>query len=372
MTGPRALAGVMFAAATALAAGAASAQVPYQIGNYSGSVTVDNGVLESLGPTPTVPQMLRPGTPVGEYGYDPRMGSLAAVESSRGSHGSASRIAVPGSGSPTLGIDGAPAPDWLRRPDAPRYAPLPETLSKPAPAAPRASAPAPKPAAAAPAASRVPAPAPAQRTAEPAPRTAPPSTPTVAKVVAPTPPPPPKPAAPVAAAPAPKAAAPTAAATAAPLPPRLPPRLPPAASAPPPATQEPPKREAPAQVAAASPPPAAPPPPAPSAQGAGGDLVRVPFEANQTTLASGPRPDLDALVARLRKDETLRVQLLAYADGDEDNANKARRLSLSRALAVRAYLIDKQIQSTRMDVRALGNRTKDTPKDRVDVVLVSR
>jgi outer membrane protein OmpA-like peptidoglycan-associated protein len=64
--------------------------------------------------------------------------------------------------------------------------------------------------------------------------------------------------------------------------------------------------------------------------------------------------------------------LLAYADGDEDNANKARRLSLSRALAVRAYLIDKQIQSTRMDVRALGNRTKESPKDRVDVVLVSR
>ena len=100
--------------------------------------------------------------------------------------------------------------------------------------------------------------------------------------------------------------------------------------------------------------------------------MRIAFEANQTALAGGPRPDLDALIARLRKDETLRVQLLAYADGDEDNANKARRLSLSRALAVRAYLIDKQIQSTRMDVRALGNRTKDAPKDRVDVVLVSR
>ncbi|HEY9568576.1 MAG TPA: lysophospholipase, partial [Thalassobaculum sp.] len=72
------------------------------------------------------------------------------------------------------------------------------------------------------------------------------------------------------------------------------------------------------------------------------------------------------------KDEALRVQLLAYAAGDESNANKARRISLSRALAVRAYLIDKQIQSTRMDVRALGNRTTDSPRDRVDVVLVSR
>lgn len=356
MTGPRALAGVMFAAATALAAGAASAQVPYQIGNYTGSVTVDNGVLESLGPTPTVPEMLRPGTPVGEYGYDPRIGSLAAIGSARGGHG-----ATPRASAPTLGVGGAPAPDWLRRPDAPRYAPLPETLSKPAAVAPRASAPTltpPRPAAAAPAATRPPAPAP--RAAEPAPRTAPPSAPAVAKVVAPTPPPPPRPSAPVVAAPTPRAAAPATVAPAAPLPPKLPP-----------AAQEPPKRELPTQVAAASPPPAAPPPAA-SAQGSGGDIVRIAFEANQTTLANGPRPELDALVARLRKDETLRVQLLAYADGDEDNANKARRLSLSRALAVRAYLIDKQIQSTRMDVRALGNRTKDSPKDRVDVVLVSR
>jgi len=364
MTGPRALAGVMFAAATALAAGAASAQVPYQIGNYSGSVTVDNGVLESLGPTPTVPEMLRPGTPVGEYGYDPRMGSLAAIEGSRGSHG------VPRAApTPSLGIDGSPAPDWLRRPDAQRYAPLPETLSKPVPAAkpattaPRASAPTltppavtqPKPA---PAARSTPAPAP--RAAEPAPRVTPPSPPATARVVAPAPPPPPKPSAPAATAPAPRVAAPAAVAPAAPPPPKLPPVV-----------QEPPKREPQTQVAAAPPPPPAPPPSV-SSQAAGGDLVRVPFEANQTALAGGPRPELDALVTRLRKDETLRVQLLAYADGDEENANKARRLSLSRALAVRAYLIDKQIQSTRMDVRALGNRAKDTPKDRVDVVLVSR
>src|SRR3546814_10602046 len=84
MTGPRALGGAMLAAATLLAAGMASAQVPYRIGDYDGSITVDDRVLESLGPTPTVPQMLRPGTPVGEYGYDPRLGALANVPLARG------------------------------------------------------------------------------------------------------------------------------------------------------------------------------------------------------------------------------------------------------------------------------------------------
>lgn len=63
---------------------------------------------------------------------------------------------------------------------------------------------------------------------------------------------------------------------------------------------------------------------------------------------------------------------MAYADGDQDGANKARRLSLSRALAVRAYLIDNEIASTRMDVRALGNRADDGPADRVDLVVINR
>ena len=100
--------------------------------------------------------------------------------------------------------------------------------------------------------------------------------------------------------------------------------------------------------------------------------MRIAFATDQSSLPESARAGLDALVTRLRGDETLRIQLLAYADGDQDNANKARRLSLSRALAVRAYLIDKQIQSTRMYVRALGNRAQEAPKDRVDIVMVSR
>ena len=43
-------------------------------------------------------------------------------------------------------------------------------------------------------------------------------------------------------------------------------------------------------------------------------------------------------------------------------------MSLSRALAVRAYLIDQGVRSTRMDVRALGSKVGDGPADRVDVL----
>jgi outer membrane protein OmpA-like peptidoglycan-associated protein len=43
-------------------------------------------------------------------------------------------------------------------------------------------------------------------------------------------------------------------------------------------------------------------------------------------------------------------------------------LSLSRALAVRAFLIEQGVRSTRMDVRALGDKVPDGPVDRVDVL----
>jgi outer membrane protein OmpA-like peptidoglycan-associated protein len=63
---------------------------------------------------------------------------------------------------------------------------------------------------------------------------------------------------------------------------------------------------------------------------------------------------------------------MAFAQGTEDTASQARRLSLSRALAVRTYLIDQGIRSTRMDVRALGATADQGPLDRVDIVPANR
>jgi outer membrane protein OmpA-like peptidoglycan-associated protein len=75
----------------------------------------------------------------------------------------------------------------------------------------------------------------------------------------------------------------------------------------------------------------------------------------------------------MEKDESLSLQLLAYADGDEANASKARRLSLSRALEVRKYLMELGVRSTRIEVRALGNKVEGGgPADRVDAMFASR
>jgi len=156
-------------------------------------------------------------------------------------------------------------------------------------------------------------------------------------------------------------------------------------------TPEPPKPEpapAPAVVAAAPQPLLAPVPPPipvmpqqvaalpssePPAMARGSDTLSLAFAAEDTKLSDSARADLATLVKRMQKDEDLNLQLLAYASGDDASASKARRLSLSRALEVRKVLMDKGIRSTRIEVRALGNKLDGRGSaDRVDAVLVGR
>jgi outer membrane protein OmpA-like peptidoglycan-associated protein len=81
---------------------------------------------------------------------------------------------------------------------------------------------------------------------------------------------------------------------------------------------------------------------------------------------------LKELSKRLAGDESLRVQILSYASDPEKNVSRARRLSLERAVAVRKQLIDNGIDSTRIEVRALGDQNPGGAPDRVDVVLAPR
>jgi outer membrane protein OmpA-like peptidoglycan-associated protein len=108
------------------------------------------------------------------------------------------------------------------------------------------------------------------------------------------------------------------------------------------------------------------------APGAPGRTLRIPFAAGETTLAKSAQEQLEGLAENLRSAENLRVQLLAYAAAEGVSPSKARRVSLSRALAVRSYLIESGIKTSRIDVRALGNKSTSGAPDRVDVEVVER
>jgi len=142
---------------------------------------------------------------------------------------------------------------------------------------------------------------------------------------------------------------------------------------PPPAAEARPKAETKAaleaELAALDPAKAAMTPVSPSLPG---ESMQIIFGAGESALPKTAQAPLSSLAAALGQDETLRLQLKAYAGGGGDSASQARRLSLSRALAVRSELIEQGVRSTRIDVRALGNKSENGMRDRVDVILVQR
>src|SRR5579883_1953294 len=267
---------------------------------------------------------------------------------------------------------------------APPPAPEPATAAPPATASTTAAAPTPAPSA--PVASivrRYPVPAsqtasapaspPAQSTPAPAPApppSSPPQTAAAAQPAAPAPAaPPPSPS------PAPAAAQPAAA--------------PAQAASPAPATQvaSAAPMPAPATVAQPAPPPAPAPSPQPATTSTPAPQVaalppqgglpalpaRVVFAPNLTDMPDQGKPALDKVISAMKADEQIRVQIVAYASGLPDQASQARRVSLSRAISVRSYLMEQGIKSVRIDVRAMGNRADSGgPPDRVDVVAIDR
>ena len=103
-----------------------------------------------------------------------------------------------------------------------------------------------------------------------------------------------------------------------------------------------------------------------------GKKLRVSFAPDQTKLPVSAKQPLIVLAASLKGTANLRLQLMAYAGGPSLSSSLARRMSLSRALAIRSFLIENGVRSTRIDVRALGNKTTEEPFNRVDLNITER
>ncbi|MCB9979353.1 MAG: OmpA family protein [Rhodospirillales bacterium] len=76
-----------------------------------------------------------------------------------------------------------------------------------------------------------------------------------------------------------------------------------------------------------------------------------------------------AIASSLEKNKDARLQIQSFASPADDSQSSARRVSLLRALAVRAYLVSHGIAPSRIDVRALGEDGKGTPADRIDMIV---
>jgi outer membrane protein OmpA-like peptidoglycan-associated protein len=103
-----------------------------------------------------------------------------------------------------------------------------------------------------------------------------------------------------------------------------------------------------------------------------GRQFRLEFSSGSAAINRGAATQLDTVAKLLERDKNLRLQLLAYAGEGDQTPSQARRLSLSRALAARAQLIEKGVLSTRIDVRALGKKSGGGLPNRIDMILKTR
>jgi len=108
-----------------------------------------------------------------------------------------------------------------------------------------------------------------------------------------------------------------------------------------------------------------PPPPAATAEPGGANLS-IAFAVDGADLGDDSKRSLQDVAKRAEADPSVQLLILAYSSGDD--ASKARRLSLSRALVVRSFLKDQGVPSARIEVRALGNKVPEGAPDRVDLV----
>jgi len=117
-------------------------------------------------------------------------------------------------------------------------------------------------------------------------------------------------------------------------------------------------------------------PPVPVSTTAGGAVestaagIRVLFTPTRTDLTPDSEAGIRSYIAALPKAPTTSYNVTAYAAGPPDDLSTPRRLSLSRALAVRSVLIESGVPSAQIYVRALGPAAAGDPADRVDVAAL--
>jgi outer membrane protein OmpA-like peptidoglycan-associated protein len=125
-------------------------------------------------------------------------------------------------------------------------------------------------------------------------------------------------------------------------------------------------------VAAAPPPPLAAPPAAPEAGGDAlptADGLRVTFPPSRFDLSPETSEALQHFAAMVPKSDNYTLDVRAYAAAVPDDPSAARRLSLSRSLAIRAALMADGFPSTRIFLRALGAGAGGGPADRCDIMI---
>ncbi len=103
----------------------------------------------------------------------------------------------------------------------------------------------------------------------------------------------------------------------------------------------------------------------------GSIIASLPFPENITNIDSSISETLEKKVAPYINDNTKTFRVIGYASS-QGEAFQARRFSLTRAVNIRLALLDLDIHSSRIEIQALGDKSPDEVKDKVDIIIIDK
>lgn len=99
-------------------------------------------------------------------------------------------------------------------------------------------------------------------------------------------------------------------------------------------------------------------------------LVSFTLQPNQVSLDENLHYFLEKHALKiLEQDKRLTIHINAYATGIEGEEYSDVRLSLARALEVRSFLIDRNVDASRLKLTPIGNAPNSGTKNRIDLIF---
>lgn len=100
------------------------------------------------------------------------------------------------------------------------------------------------------------------------------------------------------------------------------------------------------------------------------NIISIPFSISSIKIPdNGKDILLSGIVPSMIRNQNLRLEIQAFASPNIEEEN-ARRTSLARALEIRNFLSQNNIDQDRINIRALGDNTDKLPTDRADLILL--
>ncbi|MGE4314428.1 MAG: OmpA family protein [Pseudobdellovibrionaceae bacterium] len=100
------------------------------------------------------------------------------------------------------------------------------------------------------------------------------------------------------------------------------------------------------------------------------EKTRVTFPAGETVTADGSEEVMASVVKTMQEHGTAKLFIRAYASKAQGQEEiDARRLSLARGLAVRAWIMKQGIFPSRIEIKAMGSMSGEAQSDFVDLIV---